>query len=221
MPILRKLLGAGLLGGAGAGSYVAYLTYKYPIGGPSHYHITPEMLDSYLDGQGRPEVVYARVSNPSAAQRANPRDEGVRAFFSAWALQLEGWLFGNAGISSPRPLGINPAWRFENETYLNGFFQTVYKSPESVVLFFSFPGRGPPILHHATEGRIPQGMQTVSALPHPDGSGDLQIAYGCAQYREPYGAEDGPVMGFLHNTYMRYLIERMRANMQREANASK
>ncbi|CAK9779778.1 hypothetical protein CC85DRAFT_286277 [Cutaneotrichosporon oleaginosum] len=219
MPILRKLFGAGLAGAAGAGSYIAYLTHKYPLAGPSAYHLTPEMLASYLDGQGRADVVYARVRNPSAAQAANARDAGVRAFFSCWALQLEGALFGHEGIASPLPLGADPAWA--GESYLHGFFRTLHKSPESVVLFFSFPGRGAPVLRHATKGRIPQGTQVVSALQHPDGSGDLEIAYGCAQYREPYGVEDGPVMSFLHHTYMRYLIERMRANMQREANAAK
>lgn len=218
MGALRKLATAGLLGATTAGGYVAYLTYRYPIRPPSPYHTTPAMLNAYLDGQGTPEVVYARIHSPSPRQLASPRDEAVRTFFSAWALQIEGWLFGSKlHLVSPRPIGASDDPALVSEVYLGGFFQTLHKSPEATVLFWSFPGRGAPILHHAKRGRVPQGIQVVSAVLAPDGSGDLEVAYACDQYREPYGKEDGVVMGAVHHLYMRYLVERMRANMQAEA----
>lgn len=202
----RNLAAAGVLGTAGWWALDARRLYKtYPVLPPREYHSTPGIAHAQPPEVGECEVVYARVRPPASLSR--PIDAYEKAFFSSWTLQLEGLVFHKLGIITPRPPSADPIEldkRYARE-YLGGFFPVIHRDPHAVLVAFRMSPMGdlPP----------PGGTQLITAVETRDG--DIELSYANYGLAPPAPPEPAFIVPF-HRWYMRYLIDRTKAKLEKE-----
>jgi hypothetical protein len=218
-----KFFAGGAAAVAGLGTYQLYRLHKeYPLSEPKAYLLTPTVQAAQPANRGRSDYVYAKVRLPAThAGLGNPAalQKHIDIFFSNPMLRAETWLFGKMGYRSPRPLpgemknavqaGEQPA-----AAYMGGFFPVVHREPTAVVVWWTAPG--PPGAKHET---LPGGTQLIGAFAD-DRDNEFEVAYGCTARGLP-APQEGAAMSFIHQMYMRYLIDSAKREFEKQARTGK
>lgn len=203
MPSTRNLLTVAIP--VTAASYVVYrvnaLNTAYPLLPGRPYHQMPSILASLPYPHDEPDYMYTRVPSSTTL------DSFTKAFYATWTLRVEALLARLTGYASI------PS---HSETYLNGLFPIIHRTPSSTVMAWRMPGPVLAFFKALNTPMVAGGTQELTAVPV---DGQVEIGYACAQN---YGRADeylglGLVGLELHRFYMRFLLDAAKRRLERQA----
>ncbi|BEJ15687.1 hypothetical protein CspHIS471_0502920 [Cutaneotrichosporon sp. HIS471] len=220
-------------------AYAVYETRRLVSRYPLHYSSSapPSSQTLWPSGLTRPIEVTALTRVPHGA---DPRETFIAAFYDTWTLRLEGFLFRNANIGwaidpppviapvpqpqdpefasrplatpytpPPTPAGAATPTEPLPTGYASGLFPVIGRSADSTMVFWgSINDMG--------------GAQLLTCTRVPNSKTDeVKISYGSAE--TPF-IKEGSILGWIgtkfHRMYMRYLVDRAAARMDKWAAAA-